>query len=442
MPVPCLSVDQNTRNLFLKDSKLQGFALVADIENTYYCEPLTVLYERFKRGKAGPMALGRAAALREAADIGNAAGRLLSYLVALGRQGFQGTCVPQDMLGEAVTRATGKSTKERSIRAAQRALVAGGWISVHYTPTGSKTEIEPGLWRSLRICKISLTEQTKALFKGPKTYISIPRQKLPLMGCEVSKGGRNDSSPPCLPVDKDRNLEAAPGCSAVSSQGGEVAPTCPAVPTARPTVEHKPIGKKSAKKAEFFARRKRNRTPRSWDSNRLLFLRELAAALVGHHLARQLHHLAKVQTDKAFPPLIETALDWNAEIFQYHEGTAKQRRRRLRQIVIPALAAYAVGVFPPDTGPLSRADTPPAVRDEINRQLAAYERLRVFLGSISKRVIWGDYPDQVRDFARANAFALDNYPAMINAGRVELAAVPYETRNVFRQLADMINEGD
>ena len=440
MLVSTQSIDQNARNLFLNHAKTNGFALVSDIENTYYAEPLTSLYERFKRGKAGAMTQGRAAAMRAAAELKNAPARVLSFYGALHKQGFKGSTVTHEKLGEAVTIATGKSTKESSIKAAVRLLKAGGWISVHYTPTGTKSEIEPGLWRSLRICQITITEQTKALFSTTCTHKSLPSQKLPAMGCRGNGGEESVAFPP---VTQKTNVEILPGRPGRGDTAPKntVEPTPPAPPSAAPTFAHSPVEtKEPAPKAGCFARRKRNRSPKTWDANRLLFLRELAAALTEHPQAEPLYRLAKIQTNKAFPPLIPTALHWEPEIFTYHESNKRNRRRRLMQHIIPALAAFAVGIFPPDTGPLSRAETPPAVKAAIEKQLAAYERLRLYHGSISRRIRWGDYPKEIRDFAAANAFKLDRWASAIQSGRVPVAGVPYEARNLFRELADLVNE--
>jgi len=440
MLVSVQSVNQNARNIFLRHAKTNKYALVSDIENTYYCEPLTSLYERFKRGKAGAMTQGRAATIRAAAELKNATARVLSYYVALGKQGFRGSTVTHEKLGEAVSLATGKSTKESSIKGAVRLLKAGGWISVHYTPTGTKSQIEPGLWRSLRICQITITEQTKTLFSTTLPHKSLPSQKLPAMGCRGNGGEGKRSFPPRYPKDEHKKFKGAARRGDTAPKN-EVKPTPPAPPSAAPTFKHDPVGtEKPALKAGCFARRKRNRSPKTWDANRLLFLRELAAALVGNAQAEPLYQLAKIQTDKAFPPLIPTALHWEHEIFTYHEKNKRKRRRLLNQHIVPALAAFAVGIFPPDTGPLSRAETPPAVKRQIEAQLAAYERLRLYNGSVSRRIRWGDYPHEIRDFAAAHAFKLDRWASAIQSGRVSVAAVPYEARNLFRGLADLINE--
>ena len=132
------------------------YAGIEDIKRTFHASPMSVYYERYLRGGHGTKSTDREKIVLATAEVRNCSGRVLSFLVALCRQGFDGMLCPLDVISERMKRSTGGKGEPRTIRRCLITLEQLGYIHRAYHRTGSQVMTPKGLL-NLQVLKITFT---------------------------------------------------------------------------------------------------------------------------------------------------------------------------------------------------------------------------------------------------------------------------------------------
>jgi hypothetical protein len=133
---------------------------------------MVVYQEQYRRGSQGQKSTEREKLVNQAAEVGNCAGRVLSFLVALCRQGFDGTLSPLDVISERLKKATGGKGEPRTIRRCLITLEQLGFIHRAYHRTGNQLMTPKGLL-NLQILRVTFTPVLYQLLG----FQSIPKHR-------------------------------------------------------------------------------------------------------------------------------------------------------------------------------------------------------------------------------------------------------------------------
>ena len=448
------AIDTNARSLF--ERELSGYAGISAIKATNKADCLNVHGQAFRDGKRGPRDAARAQVHLEAAQLRNAAARVLAYHLAIGRQGYKGTVAPEEIHADGVRRTTGGLCSPRTYRAALAALCRRGWLDKRLIPTGTRIEIchTPdglSLWRSLRVNKVSLTRaawlllatgppaehrsvMTGPLAPGPggiDTHNSLPRQKVPRMEGDNQRTGVTLPIPCSLDCDVEHEGTIVKH-TRIDPPGGKVSAhadkwTRPAPAKSRPlTVEHEAHNahgaRTAAKSKRPGIRRGRNATPRTWESSRRSLLVDLFNQLHGDPAVDEMHRVAELQTDREYPKAFVSVVDWDKWIWRWHDLTWHERRRAISREIAPPLAAFVKHLVPPDMAELDDPRTAPERREVLLEDLAAHDRIARWIEVIPAALADGT-PAGIREQLESERWRLNTLARLVQSGRVMLATM-------------------
>lgn len=158
----------------LEQEKPAIFAKIDDIKRTFHAQSLSVYQEYYWRGSQGTKSTDREKLIRQAADLKNITSRLLAFLFALCRQGFDGTLCPLDVISERLKKATGGKGEPRTIRRALITLEQLGWIHRAYHRTGAQIMTPKGLL-NLQVLRVTFCPSIYQALG----FVSIPTEHRP-----------------------------------------------------------------------------------------------------------------------------------------------------------------------------------------------------------------------------------------------------------------------
>ena len=322
--------------------------------------------------------------------------RLMSWYAALHRTGgggWRGTECHYEAMSEAIAGATGEAMSVGTLKRAMAGAVQAGLLSLSWcTPArrdadAGKVEIAPGVWRTLRIRRATLTPKAIALWSrkpgrnpqetpagpaGPGSSPGVSASSLP--GSKSSSILRVDTSlresntGRVAPSDRGSGLVA--GSNAVEST-----PRSPATPA--PTIGHGVLNEAAATGAAASGRtdgrsgfavgveqqppqRPKPTAPATWDNGRRALLADLAVFLAGfpRRQASCLYARARVETAPGWPVGRPRAMAWDHWVPRWRSMIRAERFGALRRNVLPALLAAAHMPGPDGLGQLLVAAPP------------------------------------------------------------------------------------
>jgi hypothetical protein len=448
---------------FLSYCHQAGLATIYQAKNWLNPAPISVLKEKYINGPAAEKSAARSEMFIQVGDFRNLDGAILSWLLEGKKRGFNGTAMTFEMIAECIEVCTGRKCSERSVSRYLNEFEARGLIRFHWMPTGGTTINSRGQFVAKRIRQVWVTGYAKLLISFTPEYIDLPtpnrlltvqkpRDTEPLSGAHVSlEAIRNDNT----------NSETVEVCT-TCHRGHKEGSTCPGpedTPAADPSqivshvrtnsaangkgqaCEHRALDGQAEPGRAAEKKRIRKRHASTWQALRLQFLAELERNLDKSPGAQVVLRIARTQTDRQFPAIIPTVLDWNKIIWTWADRSWHVRRKSLRKNIIPALAAAAVALVPPDSSRIHNTSLPKKEREKAARAFAAYKNAAAWQKTISKTILNGQYPQAAKDWAQEHAFELDTYSSHINAGRMAPGDLDDKTRLTFQVLADIIGAG-
>lgn len=449
------SIDAAARAQFEADIQTYKCANFSAVQSIYRALPLSAHRAEFLSGKRGRRDGKRAALFIQTEKLRNAQRRVLAFHLACGLAGYNSTVVTEEAAAAGVRRSVEGLCSERTYREALRMLCALGWLTKKKIPTGTKVIVGQSLngqpvWKSLRVNKVSLTFAARSLIaKHALSHISIPRQKLPVTREEESQ----QASKPVELSDIKCNFQnqADTDVDTSKGKGAEDKSTRPRS-QARSTVEHSPptsrgrqtAAQKALKRdALRFARRRRSDVPKTWRLARRLLLHDLYAAAHSDNLVDEMHRIAELQTDRRYPPLCISALDWDQWLPKWLELSWKERRRILRDHILPELNAFCAHLSPPNVQPLESCEVSAREKAKIEAQLAAYRRMNAILTSIPKKFFFEEKDCNISCYENSPAgapelFVLERIPWLLNSGKLFLDNIKESEFEIFRTAADRL----
>lgn len=157
-----------------EEEKPAIYAKLDDIKRTFHAQSLSVYQEYYWRGSQGTKSTDREKLIRKAAELKNITSRLLAFLFALCRQGFDGTLCPLDVISERLKKSTGGKGEPRTIRRALITLEQLGWIHRAYHRTGSQVMTHKGLL-NLQVLRVTFCPSIYQALG----FVSIPTEHRP-----------------------------------------------------------------------------------------------------------------------------------------------------------------------------------------------------------------------------------------------------------------------
>ena len=338
--------------------------------------------------------------------------RLLSWYAALHRTGagaWRGTECHYEAMSQAIRAATlepaSVGTLKRALaEAAREGLVSLTWCTPERLPHGKgqrpgagKVEIGAGVWRTLRIRRVTLTAKAIALWSrtpGAPAPVSGPLSDTPLPRSKSSSILRADSSLQETKTDRGSACVRPAGLEAGS---GAVRSTRPAPPAAAPTLEHQALNEAAATSAAASGRtdgrsgfavgvkrpppkRPAPSAANTWSNGRLALLADLHVFLRAfpQRQASCLFERARAETASIWPRGWPACLSWDHFVPRWRAMLRAERFGVLRRVVLPALLSAArapscdgLGKLPPAAAP-TPLEAPPASRPaEIAAEIAA-----------------------------------------------------------------------
>lgn len=457
------AIDTNARTLF--ERELSGYAGISAIKSTTKADCLNAHGQAFRDGKRGPRDAARAQVHLEAAQLKNAAARVLAYHLAIGRQGYKGTVAPEEINADGVRRSTGGLCSARTYRAALAMLCRRGWLDKRLVPTGTRVMVGNApdgspVWRSLRVNKVSLTRAAWLLLATApparssdpelKAHKHLPRQKMPAMEGDNQRTGVLCTIPGSLDCDVEHEGSIVKHAR-IGTPGGKVSAradksTRPSPAQERPlTVEHEAPNAHSAQTAAKSKRpgirHGRNATPRTWESSRQSLLVDLFNQLHGESSIDEMHRVAELQTDRAYPAAFVSIVDWDKWIWRWHDLTWHERRRAISREIAPPLAAFVKHLAHPDMTELNDPRTSPKRREVLEADLAAHERIARWLEVIPAALADGT-PAGIREQLESERWRLNTMSRLVQGGRIMLADLTRRDTVLLKQAADAAAKGD
>lgn len=417
-------------------------AYVSDVMNLTYAHPLRYHYKRYLSGD-GPK-LGRVVNLHsEASKLPVDARKVLESLLAIRRStGKIGTVLTHEFAASVCADITSSKCGERTYQNGIGKL-KDIWITVDYTLTGTKDAIDASgnEWRMRKVCVVTLTPAALDLLTPPPkkpvlkniSCESLPRKKVP-SAVSYSKHEQENLAQ-CFSEQRQFDESSRPRQETI--QTNEVKMTS-AARTSQHVEQRRIREVRSAHKAaknsgQSLGRKSRNKARKSWAGNRASFLSDLFR----YGKNSEVHRIAALQTDLAYPPLLPTAMHYEPVIFSWHEKTERERKREMERVILPQLRSFcAVLVCPP--APLPSASD--ECRRRHNEKMAAYNRVRAAFTGFSKSMITEDMPQHVLEQILKNQWMIDQTPWMLTTGKFRLQDCTEKEFSVFRDLADSFGQ--
>jgi len=346
-------------------------------------------------------------------------------------------------------------------------LCRRGWLDKRLIPTGTRIVIAhtpdgSPVWRSLRVCKVSLTRAAWLLLatSPPASYGAVrtcadahnhlPRQKVPGMEGNNQRTGVVSTIPGSLDCDVEqegtivkhtRNDRPGGKVSACADRS-----TRPAPAQKRPlTVEHgahtTPRGRTAANGKRPGIRTGRNATPRTWESSRRSLLQDLFNQLHGEPSIEEMHRVSELQTDRGYPKAFVSVVDWDKWIWRWHDMTWHERRRAISRQIAPPLAAFVKHLAHPDMTELDDPRTSPERRAVLVEDLEAHNRIARWLEVIPAALPDGT-PAGIREQLTAERWRLNTMARLVQCGRVILSDLKQRDCVLLKQAADAAAKGE
>jgi len=443
---------------FLQACHASKLATVYQAKNWLNPAPISVLREKYINGPAAEKSAARASMFVQVADFRNLDGAILSWLLEGAKRGHNGTGMALEQVAECIEICTGRKCSVRSVSRYLANFELRGLIKMKWMPTGGKFLNSKGQWVAKRIRQIWVTSFARLLISFTADYIALPMPKRPVT---VPKP-RERKAPlgPLLSLEGASNINSNSETIAVCTtynKGHKEGSTCPPVPGQQSQDMSKPESQGPGSQAILEAdcehetttgqakpgkaaekKRIRNRHANTWQALRFQFLTELERNLDKSAEALEVLRIARVQTDRKFPAIIPTVLDWNRIIWTWTDRSWHVRRKSLRKNIIPALAAAAVALVPPDNSRAYDMALPKKEREKAALALQAYKNAAGWQKTISKTILQGQYPQAAKEWTQEHAFILDTYSSHINSGRMAPGDLDDKTLQIFQALADII----
>lgn len=439
------------------------------VRSIYHTKSFEAHFHEFMAGKRGPRDRRRHEAFTAANELHPRAQRVLVFLVAIYQAlNKVGTVVTEEVCAHQVKVATGGAMSTRTFRRAIAELERLGFITITLVNTGNKVRAGSG-WKMLQVNRITLTAHLGQLI-GLK---AVPEKKVP--HGEKKRASRRvapTDSPkvvhrPKRPTDKRENLseqetfEKSPVLTSNNSKKtktnaetergdsyrarNEVKPT--SAPPSSAHVKQNRIGEpgkagKPAKKAvlALYGRRSRNQVPKTYAKARDTFLHELKRHSIADtpetkEAANTWHRIASLHTHPAYPPLFPMAMDFDKYLFGWLDYSWHERRRIMRNDIIPALKSFCADLHQPhpsEYGPGVSDDT----RRAALRQKKAYDRLSMRLQSIPALLLECEAPEELKLRVRRLNMHLSRYPSLLHGGMMQITDIDDEFLKSVREIAD------
>lgn len=429
----------------------------------YHTKSIEAHHYEFMAGKRGVRDKARLDAFALAAELHARSKRLLQFLVAiLQYTGCGGTITTEEVLAAQVRDATGGAMSTRTFRRALSELRNFGFVSTSLVNTGNKVRAGMG-WKMLQVNKITLTTIGRLIAlkcppglekhgKRPHRYPTsahrtVARPKRPT-DKEIKQSHQDILKK--YPGDSSIKTKKEKECVAVEenpSSKNEVAGTSASSKSTmhvkQQSVEKSGVAGKPAKKAVLAlgGRSRRNKAPKTYARARESFLRELANHTCGLESSNEWIRIADLQTHPAYPPLLPMACNYDKYMLAWTERSWKERRRIMRNDIIPALKTFCADLqqpHPSKLGPGVSED----VRRAARRQQKAFERLNYRLQSLPQILLSCQAADEIKEMVRRYSYQLSRIPSLLHHGQINIADLSGQDVAIFRDLADAFGIDD
>lgn len=432
------------------------------VQSVYHSMPIESHHYEFMAGKRGVRDRQRMDAFAVAAEMHARSKRLLQFLVAiLQARGCVGTITTEEVLACQVRKATGGAMSTRTFRRALSELRDFGFVSTALINTGNKVRAGGG-WKMLQVNKITLTTIGRLIAlkcaPGLEKKSSRPHR--------YPTSVHNSVDRPKRPTDGEKKqshqviLEKLPGETSINTKKEttdtnlkrDASPAKEGRPTSAPqNAAHVKQQRrdnvdsvdKPAKKAvlALSGRKSRNQAPKTYAQARETFLYELTRHSAGDPDASEWRRIAELQTHPVYPPLLPMACDFDKYMMAWPERSWKERRRILRNDIIPALRAFCADLKQPNPKKLG-----PGVSDDVRRaarrQQSAFERLSARLQSLPEILLGCPAPEQLHDKVRKYNYQLSRIPSLLHGGQLRINDLSGQDVKIFRELADAFGIDD
>lgn len=442
---------------FLQSCHVSRLATVYQAKNWLNPAPISVLREKYINGPAAEKSAARASMFVQVGDFRNLDGAILSWLLEGVKRGHNGTGMTLEQVAECVEICTGRKCSVRSVSRYLADFELRGLIKMKWMPTGGKFLNSKGQWVAKRIRQIWVTDFARLLISFTADYIALPAPKRPVtvpkprerkapLGPLLSLEGTTVNSNPetinvCTTYTKGHKERST--CSPVHGQqsqdmGNPESQGPESQCELEANCEHETFDSQAKPGKTAEKKRIRKRHASTWQALRYQFLTELERNLDKSQEALEVLRIARVQTDRQFPAIIPTVLDWNRIIWTWTDRSWHVRRKSLRKNIIPALAAAAVSFVPPDSSRVYDMALPKKEREKAFLALQAYKNAAGWRKTISTTILNGQYPQAAKEWTAQHAFILDTYSSHINSGRMAPGDLDGKTIQIFQRLADII----
>lgn len=424
-----LAIDQNARNKF--ENELKGYAGIYALSEMFFtAKTLNTHMMEFRNGLRGPKDHHRARAFKSADMLPKGEKAVLAALLSIDAKGFEGIAAPGEVVGAMVERTTGGYCKERTYRRHKNALVRRGWLSQTRVSTGTRVLDDNGKWKSRTIWKVFLTPVARLLMAKSTTsdHISLPRPKWPSTEGDNTSRGDVSTFPPTSISDEttySKSRARDKGASEVSPKGD--GSTRPQSTTSPATSEQRTLRSAPRKAAKSPApvlpaptRKSRAKIPKTYSAARRDLLRTLFDAYHGDEQFDALYFAAKEQTRIHYPSVFKTALDWEKHLFRWQDLKWNEKRRALKNEIMPRLRAHVALFTPPDKRVLDTPGLSARRRAELENELAQYEENAKW-AQVLPDALPGRIPSDVRDKLEKNRVSLNYMAVMIQRGKTSCA---------------------
>ena len=433
-------INQHERDQFLKSIHESKFAGIQQTRTIYRSIPITAHRQEFIDNKRGFRDGQRAALFMEAIQIKNASAHVLSFFISLSQAGYKGTICTEEVLSAQVIAATGAKCAPRTFRRALADLCARGWLVKHTMATGTKIPV-PGGWKTLQVNKISIPRCTALLGvrRSPKAHNVPPRPKGPATRERKSETllGSQDLSSVVNYQNKSKvRNEEANSLSTPPTHPGD-APKSSTVKHHNSTLSNTTTKTQPQRAVHPFGRKSRKKIRNTWHNARLLFLHDLLISGASDFMRQT----ASTQTDLRYPPMLPSAAEWDTILPGWLDLDWKERQRKMKREILPALDAWCKPLTPPDIHDLN-----PSIdyrrRERAKQQLEQFKRISKIMKSLPEMLINESTPDFVRSIIHEKKWTLSQVPAMLAMGKISLDEITREEFETFDEIAALLNMAD
>jgi hypothetical protein len=329
------------------------------------------------------------------------------------------------------------------------------------------------IWKSLRVNKTTLTPVARLLIaKGPVFDVQTEEEHFKGSDNDKNAGASSHTSTPRQNLPTTKEIVGQPPCKGVeptsrkgtssvvdehqvdTSNSEDVSTRSEAATGAPSKLKHnasKNKRGKPAKQASLF-RRKRNRTPRTWDNARRLLLHELTLHARSEPNFETIYQITELQTDRRYPRLCLTAVNWEKWLPSWLDLSWNERRRALKVGILPELIAFCAHLVPPETQKLTSLYVSEEEKTTIKAQLAGYRAIREAMTALPKKIFFlfenrekisgSDSSTESNSISKKDLYVLENLPWLLNTGRLFLKNVRNTEYQIFNDIANAFGVED